>query len=113
MGKIKLFPEETNLSDFLSAEKQIFEINYPQTHFFIEETKKRYQLDQVQFRQMLHNLIHNAIKFADVKNPCINVILSSENEKLYLHIEDNGDGIKNIDISKIFDKYSSEMSSSS
>lgn len=71
----------------------------------------QYQIDKIQFRQVVHNLIHNAIKFADSQNPqvCVSLVKGSK-ENIILSVEDNGTGIDTIDVSKIFDKYVSDKS---
>ncbi|MDD3149301.1 MAG: ATP-binding protein [Candidatus Gastranaerophilales bacterium] len=57
--------------------------------------------DAKQFRQILYNLINNAIKFTE-KNGEINVRTTLIENRLKIEVEDNGIGIANKDKSKIF-----------
>jgi len=50
-------------------------------------------------------LIQNAIKFSDKNNSFIRVQWYKKHKKYILAVEDNGNGVENLDISKIFDKY--------
>jgi signal transduction histidine kinase len=46
-------------------------------------------IDETQFRQVIQNLVNNAIKFIDNKNPKILLSLKEKEGKIYINIEDN------------------------
>lgn len=114
LEKVKLFKEYTNISDFVSEEIGIFNRKYP--HVVFESTLQiwdNYEIDRVQIRQVLHNLLENAIKFADIKKPQVFIcFLNQHDSTKILSVEDNGNGFDDIDISRVFDKYSTGESSS-
>ena len=80
--------------------------NFPNAHFsvFIDETLGNVRGDAVLLEQVIFNLIDNAIKFGDNKNPVILKLLKNGNH-LRLAIEDEGPGIASHDLDKIFDKF--------
>lgn len=114
LWKVKLFKEYTNVFDCLKQELEVFAKNNKKISFNIEmEDIWNLHIDRVQFRQVIHNLIWNAIKFSKEWDKCIQVrLFQDEMGKAYISIEDNGDGFKDTDISKIFDKYSTWESNS-
>jgi len=64
--------------------------------------------DEVKFKQVLNNLINNAIKFTEKGEIKISAILSSEdaeNIEVLFKIEDTGIGIKQEHLSKIFQSF--------
>ncbi len=61
-----------------------------------------------EFKQVIMNIVHNAmtaIVKTSQKNGNISIVLNSEGEKLKICIEDNGGGIKEENLDKIFDPY--------
>lgn len=61
-----------------------------------------------EFRQVILNIIHNsmnAIIDTKQKNGCINILILSKTNKLIVEILDNGNGIKEEYLEKIFDPY--------
>lgn len=79
------------------AEKNI-ELTYTLTDISIKADIKR-------FRQLLYNLISNAIKF-NKKNGKINVLTYINNNNFFFEISDTGDGISKRNYDKIFDFFS-------
>jgi len=71
---------------------------------------KHLEVKQVLFsknnlRSILYNLISNAIKFNDSKIPEIIIKTYKENDKVVLSVQDNGIGMEQADLNKIFDLY--------
>ena len=64
------------------------------------------EIDRIQFHQVISNLLGNAIKFANPKNPSIFLEAQRKNKMLVIAIEDNGPGLKDIDPANLFEKYS-------
>ncbi|MCK4901685.1 MAG: ATP-binding protein, partial [Anaerolineales bacterium] len=58
----------------------------------------------IRLRQMLSNLIGNAIKYSP-EGSQINIRAATENRQVILQVRDNGIGIPLADQSKIFDKF--------
>ncbi|RYU94477.1 sensor histidine kinase [Emticicia agri] len=59
--------------------------------------------DSIHLTNVVYNLLENALKYS--KEPEINVILQENEENLQLSIEDNGMGISEEFLPKIFDKF--------
>ncbi len=62
--------------------------------------------DPLRLKQILLNLINNAIKFTEKGHIYINVSCDSEQQKLYFAIEDTGIGIATEKMSNIFESFS-------
>ena len=60
--------------------------------------------DQIRLKQILINLVKNALKFCRNNNSYIKIVSAydKEDEMLKVHIVDNGKGIKHKDIKKLF-----------
>ncbi len=59
--------------------------------------------DSIHLTNVVYNLLENALKYS--KDPQINVVLQENEENLQLSIEDNGMGISEEFLPKIFDKF--------
>lgn len=73
-----------------------------------EEVPERVQIDELRLRQMLLNLVGNAIKFTDRGCVTLSVKVSPSSEvnaQLHVKIEDTGAGIKPEDLDKIFEAF--------
>ena len=53
---------------------------------------------------ILHQIIGNSVKYGKKENKTIEIFATKENNKIILHIKDNGIGIKKEEISNVFDK---------
>ena len=53
---------------------------------------------------MINQIISNAIKYSNNNSHCISFSTTQENKQIILHIEDNGIGITDSDIPRVFDK---------
>ena len=106
-GAIKLniqknYPEEIikeviNILEPLAYEKNI-EI---ETDF---KFKGMLSVDFIKFRQIMYNLIGNAIKFSH-KNSKIKISSNSNKDRVVFKVKDFGVGIKKADQKRIFDKF--------
>lgn len=107
-GKINMNKEVTKLSLLLkeAIDQLSFNANKKDItlHFKNAEGEKEANIDHFYTKHIFENLISNAIKFSPVgKNVFIH--LSSEREKLRVEITDEGPGICEEDMKKIFRKY--------
>lgn len=72
---------------------------------FINESRRtEFSADIIHFSNVIENLIENAIKYS-TENPEILIRISDANNKLRITVSDNGIGIANEDLKRIFDKY--------
>lgn len=115
MNTKSLFKEEVKIVDLLQNELNIFEKLHPHIDFrWSFDTDIWYiTLDKVQFRQVIDNLINNAVKVIDKKKWKIYISCHKiKNNLLKISIEDNGKWFTDIEIENIFEKYSTGKSSS-
>lgn len=114
LHKIKLYKKEVNIRSLLASELRGIEASNLLTSFDISlEDVWDIGVDEIQLRQVINNLLTNAIKFADKKEPKVKVTLQKLQWKtLILCIEDNGRGFNMIDTNNIFNKYSTWNGSS-
>ena len=61
------------------------------------------EVDDILFRRAINNLIYNAIVHND-EHVTIDVSVE-QNEQIYIKIADNGKGIKEEELDRIFDRY--------
>lgn len=65
-------------------------------------------INSVDFSQILHNLISNAIKFSrNTEKPKLTIDHIDKQDEFIIYISDNGKGIKTENLDRIFDDYSS------
>lgn len=64
---------------------------------------KTIQADRVQLLQLIQNLISNALKFTDTQHPRIKISCRAEGDHVKFAISDNGIGIEQADLHKIFE----------
>jgi signal transduction histidine kinase len=70
-------------------------------------------LDQLKFKQILYNLLANAIKFTE-KGGVVNVVLETQDPNHFrLIVKDNGIGIKSQDLPRLFQDFEQLDSGSS
>ncbi|WP_377117698.1 chemotaxis protein CheB [Mucilaginibacter litoreus] len=71
---------------------------------------RNFKVEQINFskknlRSVLYNLVSNAIKFKSDRSPVISINTYSENDEIVLIVEDNGIGVPQSGIAKIFEMY--------
>ncbi|AKB85370.1 ATP-binding protein [Methanococcoides methylutens] len=115
-GKMQLFPEEFVVTDAINgiratmmplAQKRDIELkcNIDIEHPLIVA-------DALKFKQILYNLVSNAIKFTD-KGGSVTIGVDRSNELISVFVEDTGMGISQKDMGKLFNPFSQVDSSSS
>jgi len=114
-GKLTLEPEPTNIFRFFEEIKNIFEISAKNKNidFIIEISKTKHPtliIDEIRLRQILSNLISNAIKFTDKGFVKIEVLIieSKENNNLVdliILVKDTGIGIPDEQKLNIWDSF--------
>ncbi|MCL1123706.1 two component system sensor kinase [Shewanella surugensis] len=71
--------------------------------FLSERVPEEAVFDPVRVRQVLVNLLGNAVKFTDVGH--IRLDVETDNEALLFHVTDSGMGIRKQDLSRIFEPF--------
>lgn len=105
--EIALFREKVQISNLLTSECEMYSHLYTNISFIdeIDRDIGFIDIDRIQFQQVITNIIQNAVKFLDKTSSKIRIRAYRENHFLHVIIEDNGKGFKNIDITNIFEKY--------
>ena len=97
-----------NLSKILKNCFDLFADSYPKINMKIFLPKKDiyFQVDSFQISQALNNIIKNAVEaVVNIPNPSISVKIEETGNKISILIIDNGVGIDERKISKIFEPY--------
>ena len=104
---VSLFRENIDIYTIFDEEIRIAVKTNPKIHFInaIEKNIGFALIDKIQFRQVITNLISNAIKFATNEKPTILIEGYKKDGFIWIGIEDNGPWFDGIDTENIFDKY--------
>lgn len=117
ISKIEAGKVSINLNSF-DFHKFIYDLN---NTFYLRANEKRINLkfvvkhdvprfiitDEIKLRQILINLIGNALKFTDKGEIVITIAINTVNKKSFLHfsVKDTGIGIRKEDLHKIFENF--------
>jgi PAS domain S-box-containing protein len=112
-GKLQLSYEKINLPELIKEICQIFipkaqEKKLKLSSYLSPNTPEYIWFDEVRLRQILFNLVGNALKFTDqgyVKITINSSFINPENINLEIQIEDTGIGIAQEDQERIFDVF--------
>jgi PAS domain S-box-containing protein len=115
-GRMEIKPEYTILKTTISEIKQLFELKATQSGIdllikYDNEMPKTVLIDEVRLRQVLLNVVGNAVKFTKEGHVSIEVtLLNKVNDTIFFEIgiEDTGIGIPATDLVKIFDAFSQQ-----
>lgn len=94
------FVEETYLSFYEFSQKR--HITYSFEH---SDERMNVWFDPVQLKKVIFNLLSNAFKYVDEKNGIIVISVQKIGEQIEIKITDNGIGIPQESIHKIFDRF--------
>ena len=108
-GKFVINPQMIDLDKLFNAIILTFEAQLKQKNlsFHIENNlkHKNFFLDEIRIKQILNNLISNAIKFTHkgfIRISLSEEIVDEKNSTILLNVEDTGIGIKNEEQAKLF-----------
>ncbi len=102
--------EEINLNDYLkdSYEELRFDLQEKGIQLNFESSYNNRVLvkaDRQQLKRVILNIINNAINFKNSNNPIIKMILTETEDEAQIEIRDNGKGISEDILNKIFDRF--------
>jgi len=107
LQKVKLYKRNEDIAMLLKSEISIFISRFSYITFQSRISNVGLmKIDITQFRQVIHNLLTNAVKFVWAHAPrvCITACKWKDNS-IIITIEDNGKWLSEYDIQSIFDKY--------
>ena len=112
-GKLSLNPERANLRSLSESTLRVFEGLARQKRIGLElecsgDTATDVQVDPLRFRQVLSNLIGNAIKFTEQGEVRVVYRAEAQGDQLFARIEiiDSGQGIAAEDLPRLFKPFS-------
>ncbi len=105
---IWFYIEKVKLDDIIIWEYDILHRIYENIDFDIDISDDIWfiDIDKIQFTQVISNLLNNAIKFVNNKNPKIKITARLNSNNIILTIEDNWKWFSNWEEKNIFKKYS-------
>ncbi len=104
---VELYLEHINITHLLENEIEVH------THIneniqFIDRVDKNIwflKIDKIQFKQVVENLISNAVKFIHWKNGIVCVTWYKTQKSLIISVEDNGEWFEGVEVNELFEKY--------
>lgn len=96
--------ENINVSALISEVKNSIKLS-PGTIFHYNDEDRFIYGSKVALRQILHNLLHNAVKYNDKKDPTIHIKFNEDKYSYTFKIKDNGPGIPVQYREKIFELF--------
>lgn len=107
-GKMEFNPEEFSVPEtFKEIEAVLTPLAAKKNIKLVWETEirlKSIRADRIKFKQILYNLIDNAIKFSP-KNGLIEICTEVSEDKVSISIKDSGRGISIVDQKKLFEPF--------
>jgi signal transduction histidine kinase len=116
-GHLELYPSAVELAPFVRSvvdmvrvkadEKNLLEKNLLVATELAHDLPRTVQIDERRLRQVLLNLLGNAIKFTDGGQITLRVraLTSAAQRRLHIEVEDTGVGIAAADLHTIFESY--------
>ncbi|MFQ3326664.1 MAG: two-component system phosphate regulon sensor histidine kinase PhoR, partial [Salibacteraceae bacterium] len=92
------------ISDGISTFKTIIEEKSGTIRSNISNKNLEVKLDKIHMYNVLSNLIDNAIKYCE-EDPEIKILVNEKGNNIEIRVEDNGIGMKSVDVKYIFDKF--------
>lgn len=105
LGKIEVVKEKVEVKQLLNEAIQNLKtaIEKSNAHISVETDVDTIEGDRVQLVQLIQNLLSNALKFTNKDNPQIKIKGFPENGHVKFAVSDNGIGIAQNDLNKVFE----------
>lgn len=115
-GKMNIKYEEVNFIDLINEVKQIFVLKASEKNLLLDvkligDVPKTIKIDEIRLRQILFNLLGNAIKFTEAGTITISAHTKTIDEKhqdIYIDVIDTGIGIPENQQKKIFSAFTQQ-----
>lgn len=105
LSKDEVVKEEVNVDDLIGAALQNLRtaVDKSNAQIIVENKLDKVEGDPIQLTQLIQNLLSNALKFTNSTNPKVRIEAFKENGHYKFAISDNGIGIANEDLKKVFE----------
>jgi PAS domain S-box-containing protein len=105
LNKVEPVEEIINVHELVNEALQNIKasVDASKTKITIESEVENIKGDRVQLVQLVQNLLSNALKFTETERPRIDIKCSKENGYVKFAISDNGIGIAESDLNKVFE----------
>ncbi len=105
LSRGQLINEEINVEDLINQSVQNLRGAVEKSGAIISVTSDVEFLegDKIQLQQLIQNLLSNALKFTNAKNPQVRIKCTRESGHILFSVSDNGIGIEKNDLQKVFD----------
>jgi len=115
-ARMDLKPEEVNITEMVNAIYEDLKFSAESTMQFISEIQEPSVIisDKARLNALLKNIIGNAVKYrrTNIDNSFVKFVMKHQRNNIVMEVSDNGMGIAEKSISKIFDMFYRGTSSS-
>lgn len=98
-------PEPADVTEFLHEFAKAYTGMEGQVSLRVPVEPVDGRLDRDQMRQVLHNLVLNGIQAASRPEPRVEIRLEASKTMFWIHVEDDGPGLPDADMEKLFEPY--------
>jgi two-component system, OmpR family, sensor histidine kinase BaeS len=108
-GQLKLHVETTELKDIINAEVTGFQARCQEKSISLVseviDGLPAINVDRDRIRQVLHNLLENALRYTPAEGSIIVKADLDENRQIFVSVSDSGSGIDKADLPYVFDHF--------
>jgi len=108
LGKIELYYEKVDISGIIEEVKRVLSPLSSEKNisieYNIEQGLKNIIVDRVKFKQVLYNLLNNAIKFS-FEDGKVNIAVELQEDMVEISVTDEGIGIQEADYERVFQPF--------
>ncbi|MDD5647754.1 MAG: HAMP domain-containing sensor histidine kinase [Dehalococcoidia bacterium] len=108
-GQLKLVLEDTDLSELINAEVAVFQARCQEKGVSLDAGPAvglpRINIDAGRIRQVLHNLLENALHFSATGGSIRVSAVKEKNDGVVISVSDTGSGIDPADLPHVFDHF--------
>ena len=108
-GQLKLRLEQTDLAGLINAEAAVFQARCQDKDVILQADPAadlpRVNIDSERIRQVLHNLLENALRFSAPGGSIKVMAVTGRDNNVVVSVSDTGSGIDPDDLDKVFDHF--------